>query len=890
MRVAFQLIDCDYILPNGHPVIRIFGKTEDGKSVVCFYEGFLPYFYVLPNVEDKEISQFLKKEFNNLIVNVEEVKKFLPIGYNPEKVKLLKITLSDPSKVPKVKESLISSGLVKEAYEADILFRYRFMIDYDLYGSRWYEVEGIPVNTQNVKAKIKLTLKKIKEIEPRESKFKILTFDIEAASDGLPDPENTEIIIISLYFDPPYKKKKKLALVATKKINGDDILSFENEKEMLKEFINIIDSYDPDIILGYNILRFDFPFLLKRLEKNKLPKTLGRCSTKPATHKKFGQTERVNVPGRIVVDPYQILQEYNKKGMLRFKRFGLGDVAEQVIGEGKIDISHSQIKEIWEKGSKEELRKLIDYAIKDSEITYKLFNTLKLIDTYLALSRVSGALLQDVLDGGEASRLEILLIREFDRHDFVVPLKPSDKEVMKRTEERSLKGLKGALVLDPVVGFHKNVIYLDFASMYPKIIIGYNICPTTILTKEFDVETIETPNKVKFVSKKVREGIFPKILKQLIESRNKVKKRLKQEKNEKIKQALNAEQLALKILANAFYGYTGYLRARLYLLDIANAITASGRFLISKTKNIVETKTKYKVVYGDTDSVMIKADTEDIEELFRIGEELAELINRELGVVKMKIESVFKTLLILSKKRYAGLSLEKSDTGYKEKIIMKGIETVRRDWCTLTEETLEKILEIILKEEKPEKALLYIRDVIQKLQNNEIPIDKLVIYKSISRPLHLYKGVQPHIELVKKLKKRGAANIPGIGDRVGYVIVQGPQMVSKRAEDPEYAKQNNLKIDSQYYLESQILPPLERVFEALGYRRQDILNLGKQLSLGSIVNNGNSRKVVGFDGFVCSYCNETYETITLSGKCIKCNGPIYFYKGKEKIKEISWNS
>jgi DNA polymerase I len=250
---------------------------------------------------------------------------------------------------------------------------------------------------------------------------------------------------------------------------------------------------------------------------------------------------------------------------------------------------------------------------------------------------------------------------------------------------------------------------------------------------------------------------------------------------------------------------------------------------------------------------------------------------------------VFKSLIILTKKRYAGLSYEKYGDVWKEKLMMKGIETVRRDWCDLVSETLLKVLEIILKEQNPKKASDYVKGIMMKLQSNEIPVEKLVITKSISKPIKSYKGVQPHIELVKKMRKRSPAEAPGVGDRVSYVIVNGMQIISARAEDPDYIKEHKLKVDSKYYMESQLLPPLERLFEVIGVDKEELLGKGKQMLLGDAIRNG-KRKVLdsldSADGVMCSKCNSTFRRPPLSGKCPSCNGELLFFSGEERSKEI----
>jgi DNA polymerase I len=899
MEVFFQLLDCDYVKLNSSPIVRVFGKTEKGKTVCVFFENFYPYFYVLPKEDCKEeLINFLKNEFKNTIINIEEVEKFLPFCYQKSKTRMLRIFLNDPSKTPLVRDSIIQKNFVENVFEADILFKYRFMVDKNLKGMCWYKVNGEPVATSTTKTDLCIKASSIQEIGDKATNLKFFCIDIEIfpKEGGLPDPKKDAIAMISLRFHPEFEDKDFVVLVSRPlSKNYKNILTFRDEKEMLKEFLKIIDSYDPDIITGYNINNFDFPYILQRLSMNKLPKTLGRCASKQASSRKVGTKYRNSVVGRIVVDVFELIKSFIEKEtllstsfskMTRLKRYSLDDVAREFLGEGKT-LNHKEILKYWS-GKEEDIEKVIEYTKQDAKLTLRLLLEKNLLDKYYELAKVSGLLLQDVLDGGESVRVENLLLSEFDKHDFVLPNKPSDEEVLRRKDEREIKSLKGALVLEPEVGLHVNpTIYLDFKSMYPSIFIYYNICPTTFLKDENNLEKIETPFGACFVSKKVREGIIPKIISKLIKERDVVKKLLKISTDENEKRVLDAKQEALKRMANAFYGYTGYMRARVYSIEIANAITSCGRFLIQKTKEIVERDKRFKVIYGDTDSLFIKTNAKSFEEAFELGKEIEAKINAEIGnIVTTKIENVFKTLLILAKKRYAGLAVEETNGQSREIIVMKGIETVRRDWCDLTSKTLYNVLEILLKEQNPKKVFDFVKDVIKKIEKNEIPIEDLVITKSISKPLSTYKGVQPHIELVKKIKKRAPAEAPAIGDRVGYVIIQGPQLVSERAEDPEYVKAHNLKIDSRYYIESQILPPLERVFDVLGIKKSELLGIGKQALLADIIKKEEKTKKIlsGFDGIICSKCLKTYRRIPLLGKCLKCGGELLFYSGTEAAR------
>lgn len=905
MNLDFQLLDCDYVMLNNSPVVRLFGKTADEKTVCVFYDKFKPYFYVIPKKgEEKKTIDEIKNNFATDVLKIEEGNKFLSIGFRENKDKVLKIFLKDPSRTPTLREFLRSKNYVQEVLEADILFKYRFMADMNLNGMKWIRAIGNPIKTNTVTVDRTISADSFENLENITNvPLRYMGLDIETASEaGNIDAKKDSIIMVSFAFYPAYKGKSTMVLVAKHgKKSDSDVAFFPNEKEMMNEFINIVNNFDPDIIVGYNVNNFDIPFINERLRTLKISSAIGRDSFKPIITKKLGENKfRNSIVGRIIVDPYWMIKEMMKGGGLTkhfagLKRFGLGDVSKFFLNEDKVDVAHSEITKFWN-GNGEEMNKLIDYSRKDSLLVLKLLLEKGFLDKYIGAATVSGVLLQDALDSGITSQVEHLLLKEFNKEDYILPCKPTDAEISKRENEREKLGLKGALVLDPAVGFHdKCVVYLDFASMYATIFISNNICPTTLIIDKTMNETLNTPIGVEFISPKKREGKIPQILKTLIAERTKVKKEMQKEHDPSKKRALDAKQEALKRMGNSFYGYSGYLMARVYNLNIASAITSCGRNYIQKTKQIVESKTPYKVIYGDTDSVMIQTNTTDVDEAFKLGSELETIINSNLdGFMKLKIEHVFRSLIILAKKRYAGWSFVKSGEKWETEMVMKGIETVRKDWSDIVGETLRAVLEIILKEQNKQKALSYMKDVVQQLSDGKIPVEKLIITKGVSKRLEDYKGMQPHVELVKKMKKRDASSAPGVGDRIGFVIVKGLQLVSERAEDPEYVKQHGLKVDSRYYLENQILPPLERVFEAMGVDRSEILGIGKQMLLThafkfSTDANNSSAKIeplTSAEGLICNSCDRTYSSVPLFGKCPSCNSELHFYAGETKSKYL----
>jgi DNA polymerase I len=840
-----------------------------GETVCVFYDKFRPYFY-LHTTEDLDSIMF-ELEKNDL--NVEIVDRIIPIGYQ-EPVKMIKITGKDPSKTPELRAFVKKFG---QPYEADVLFKYRFMVDLNLRGMEWIDVKGNFRKTTTVKCKA-FEAEEIKPIEILENApLKYLSVDIECLplEDRVATPDKDPIIMISLAFSPEHRGMKDVVLVSRLNKKESGVINCSNEKELLEQFYKIVNEFDPDFVIGYNINNFDFPYLIKRMEVLKTKRDFGRSEKNPFTHK-MPQKEIPYLSGRIVVDAYDIIK---RDPWVKFKRYNLGTIAKEMLGEEKVQMGGpAEIGELWTKNN---LEKLISYARKDAELALKLVIQKRLLDKFFQLAKISGLLLQDSF-GGQTQRIECMLLHVFRDKKIVMPLKSDAAELRKRNEEREGYGLKGALVLEPRTGLHNSVLVLDYKSLYPSLIKTYNICPTTLLTDNKNIEYIETPFKTKFVTKNIREGILPLLLRKLIDTRVKVKNQMKIESDPEKKRVLNAKQLALKDLSNSMYGFTGYIRSRLYVLDIANTITSYGRETITKTKKMIEENFPVEVLYSDTDSVFIKTNINDLDELKSYGQKISEFVTKQNPGLELQFEKIYKTFLILSKKRYAGWSFETDNGKWKDNVEMKGIETVRRDWCTLTSDIMMEVINTILKEGDVKKAAKQVREVIIKLSKGVVPLEKLSIVKGITKPLEDYDGIQPHVELAKKIIKRDPTRKNIVGERLEFVIVKGNQLLSKRAEDPTFVKEKGLEIDPQYYIENQILPPLERIFDVCGVSSSELMEGMRQQSLMEIFN-GQKPKISpeetvlnAFESVVCKNCSFSFRRPTLNGLCPTCNLPLYF--------------
>ncbi|VDP16862.1 unnamed protein product [Soboliphyme baturini] len=449
----------------------------------------------------------------------------------------------------------------------------------------------------------------------------------------------------------------------------------------------------------------------------------------------------------------------------------------------------------------------------------------------------------------------------------------------------------GATVIEPLKGFYNRPIAtLDFASLYPSIMIAYNLCYTSLILSE-DVrsslkpnEYIKTPSGHYFVKKEVRRGLLPDILEDLLNARKRAKADLKKETDPFVRQVLDGRQLALKISANSVYGFTGAQVGKLPCLEISQSVTAFGRLMIDRTKSEVEAKfteangypADAKVIYGDTDSVMVSFGVDSVADAMALGREGAEYVSSRFPPpIKLEFEKVYYPYLLISKKRYAGIYYTKPEI--YDKMDCKGIETVRRDNCPLVAKVLSTCLQKLLIDRNPDAALEYAKQVISDLLCNRVDISQLIISKELTKTDKEYSAKQAHVELAMRMKKRDPGSAPHLGDRVPYVIIAAGRGTAAymKAEDPLYVLENSIPIDTQYYLSNQLAKPLERIFEPiLGEKTESLLLRGDHTRTKTVVHSKTGglmafvtkrntclscKSLIPYKAAICKYCNAEIE-------------------------------
>jgi len=772
----FILLDSSYEVVGREPVIVLWGLTSSGERVVLFDRAFRPYFYGLIAKEWESRADVVANRIRALsrpkspILSVSMVDK----KYFGRPRKAAKVVTVLPEAVREYREEVRRVEGIEDVLEADIRFAMRYIIDKRLYPFRLYHVPVEEV-APNPAFRVDRQFRVVGEPVPQESlvagkilpDLRVVAFDIEVYSKrGAPNPARDPVIIIATMND-----RGEVKIFTAK---GYD------DKGAIRGFIDYIKEYDPDIILGYNSNRFDWPYLLQRARHLGLRLDVTRRVGVEPTTSVYGH---VSVPGRLNVDLYDYAEE-----MHEIKVKTLEEVAEYLgvmRRDERVNIEWWEIPEYWDDEQKRKL--LIQYAVDDVRATYGIGE--RILPFAIQLSNVTGVPLDQVGAMSVGFRLEWYLIRAaFDMNELVP-----------NRVERPEESYKGAIVLKPLKGIHENVAVLDFSSMYPNIMIKYNVGPDTIVDDPSECEKYGGCYVAPEVGHRFRKrppGFFKNVLLNLLELRRKIREQMKNLPPDSPEyRILDERQKALKVLANASYGYMGWSGARWYCRRCAEAVTAWGRQLILTVIEYAR-RLGLKVIYGDTDSLFVTYDPEKVKKLI-------EFVEKKLGF-EIKIDKIYRRVFFTeAKKRYVGLL----DDG---RIDIVGFEAVRGDWCELAKEVQWRIAEIILKTGDIDKAIEYVHNVIKDLKAGRVKLEKLVIWKTLTKRPEEYEHEAPHVVAAKRMLQAGYRVSPG--DKIGYVIVKGAGRISRRAYPYFMVKPED--IDIEYYIDHQIIPAAMRI---LGY-------------------------------------------------------------------------
>jgi DNA polymerase delta subunit 1 len=651
-----------------------------------------------------------------------------------------RVNVAQPYWLPHCKRIMHKWG--HTASEAHIDHVTRFMADRGLVGCGWARVGKLeePPEDYECNSDIVGVTDTIEPVDRDDcAPLRVLAFDIECISPSgeFPEPSKPEdqviqISAVLLRFGAEAQEKHMFVLDGCDGIEGAHIHAFTDEADLLSAWRDFILDKDPDIMSGYNSNQFDLPYLFRRAVMLGLGDFAfqGKVRRRHVQYKTVfnsAQTgaqawDRHLIAGRVCMDVHELI----RKGK-NLRSYKLNDISEQVLGDKKEDVSYREILPLH-RGSSADRAKLAKYCLQDSVLVMNLILKLMLITNNVELARVTGIQLSQVWEKGQTFRVESQVLR-FGMDKYLIPTFRKDYDEG-RTVVDAYDGMHlelnrrmghpergseppefiGATVIEPDAGFYAEspIATLDFASLYPSIMMRHNLSfDTLVFTEDHARESglspgdyAQSPNGYLFVRREKQKGILPRILEQLLSRRKLAKRAMAEATDPFLRGIMNGRQLALKVCANSVYGYCGSPTCAIPCQGISTSVTAYGREMIFNSKKFVEDRhPDCKVIYGDTDSIMIK---------FPPGTAVATAIERAKGMeaqfveekffakpIFLEYEKVFFPFLLLKKKKYVALKYEEDPT--RGKIDAKGIEMVRRDNCLLVSKTQTTLIDILMK-------------------------------------------------------------------------------------------------------------------------------------------------------------------------------------------------
>lgn len=799
-------------LNTQQPVIELYGRAiaENGqlRQACVRYTGFQPYFWVIPTTEPEEASrqlQQIKAENPELKVTGTEAHTK---SYFGKDVKAVKVMVNIPAAVPQLREKAKSYGTV---LEADIPFAKRFLIDKRVLPLALYKAEVTPVTQgaaaaaeEGRKSKVSAyATQMLSQASEDMHGLRVLSIDIETHNPlgKTMLPEEHPIIMAALCGDG-FRK-----VLTWKKFQTQlDYIEFVNsELELLERIKHYIGQYGPDILTGYFSDVFDLPYIRSRAERYKIKLDLGLDGSQPRIEKTAANTT-TEITGIVHIDIFKFIRKVMRTS-LQTAVYDLASVAKELLNETKDAVDIDKLYIAWDNHHGEQLESYCAYNLQDAQLTLNLCR--KILPNIMELTRTIGLPMFDVSRMSYSQLVEWYLIKQAREFNELAPNRPGSQE----ESRRRMTSYTGGFVYEPTPGLYKNIVVFDFMSLYPTIISAHNVSPDTLncsCCQNSSQNKVPGEENIWFCTK--RRGFIPIVIDEVIKRRIRVKEIIKAAGEDK---TLNARQMALKTIANSMYGYFGFFGARWYSIECAKTITAFGR---NHIQSVIEKAKKegFMVIYGDTDSIMIGLEGKRKEEAFSFVAE----VNKNLpGMMELDYEGFYPLGIFVgtkgtgqgAKKKYALISED-------GRIKIRGFETVRRNLSAIAKETQEKVIDIILRENKPEAAFEYVKEVVNSVRSKNAATEKVVITTQLQKEISSYESYGPHVAAAQRMKDQG---IPaGPGSIIRYVVVQGSDRIRDRVKLPEEVREG--EYDAEYYINNQIVPAVEKLFDVFGYNAEEL--------------------------------------------------------------------
>jgi DNA polymerase-2 len=755
------------------PVVHIHGRLEGGDTFLVRDDRQRPHFYI--RAVDAERARALRAP---------EPKATDKRSFAGAPV--CRLETETPQDVPAVRDRLHAADI--ETFEADVRFAVRYLIDRGIKGGCEVEGEWVPGNgVARVYSNPTLRPAEV-DVEPR-----VLSFDIET------DGKGDGLLAISLYATGV---DEVLIVEGGNRTMPERATRCADERAALDAFCARVREFDPDVLMGWNVIDFDLNVLQRVAARLNHPFALGREPGAIRLRKAEGYfgSGQASIPGRLVLDGIDLL----RGAFVRMDEYSLDAVAREVLGEGKAvagDV-HDRISEIIH-NYRHDLAAFALYARTDARLAYQIVARLNLVQLAWARSRLTG-MTPDRVAASIAS-FDFLYLTELERRGVVAPSVRAD-------DSRVHAAQQGGHVLEPVTGLHRNVWVFDFKSLYPSIIRTFNIDPLSYVGHPApDADLIRTAGGA-FAR---TPAILPRMLDELFPRREAAKKA-----------GDDVASNAIKILMNSFYGVLGTPACRFFNPALANAITGTGRELLLWSKAWFEAA-GFKVLYGDTDSLFVASRADDPAWARARGGELAAALNSELGRhigerwrVASRLELEFEKLYLKlflprarhstrgASKRYVGLL----GGGNADEVEFIGMEVVRRDWTALAKQVQRELYQRLFTDQSVDE---YLADIVKKVRNGDLD-GSLVYRKNLRKDAGEYTATTPpHVAAARKSSQAS-------GRLISYVMTTAGAEPLDNVRHP---------LDREHYVLKQVKPVAEPVLATLGLDFESVIGDSRQLEL-----------------------------------------------------------
>lgn len=591
----------------------------------------------------------------------------------------------------------------------------------------------------------------------------------------------------------------------TQTINSDvDIAWQPDERQLLLSLLAWFTEHDPDIIIGWNVINFDFNLLQKRYDLYGIKFAIGRDGRTPYWRtNKASEQQFIEISGRVILDGIDLL----KTATYNFPSFSLDNVANTLLGIGKkVDDVDNRLQEITDNFHHNKTA-LAAYNLEDCRLVILIFKHTQLLEFAMLRAQLTGLSIDRI--GGSVAAFTNLYLPKLHRSGYVAPNMGDGDQGFESP---------GGFVMDSTPGLYQNVLVLDFKSLYPSIIRSFNIDPMGLIEGLKSPESaIEGFDGAYFSREK---HFLPDIITELWKERDIAKK----DKNAALSQAI-------KIIMNSFYGILGSTGCRFFDPRLSGSITKRSHSILKTTKLWIEAK-GYQVIYGDTDSIFVHVgDEKTAEESRALGKTLQSFINEQWQALLLEqfnivseLEIEFETHFIKflmptirgqdvgTKKRYAGLVQK----GEEQQLVFKGLESVRTDWTELAKQFQRSLYWKIFNNEP---VVDYIKQMVADTLAGKH--DDLLYYrKRLRRKLELYvKNVPPHVRAARLAdeiyQQQGKPLKYQNKGWIEYVMtVNGPQAKGCR----------NAALDYQFYIDRQLLAVADAILPFINTSFDEITN------------------------------------------------------------------